>query len=147
MRNPDGGQAGDRGNPRRHLAEHALAPSLRARLAAGVRGRWALAEQQATTRAEAEAQQSTARRARIGATAVIVAVAVSSIAYRLIVFRGLQQTAALFVTIATILAVMVVFMISPRSATGVAAKTVTLGLLAGRPTAQDNSVSQTRVLI
>ena len=43
--------------------------------------------------------------------------------------NGLEQTAALFVGIPAILAILVVFAVSPRSATGVACKAVTVGLL------------------
>ena len=49
--------------------------------------------------------------------------------YQLIVAHSLQQTAALFVGIPALLAIVVVFMVSPRSATGVACKAVTVGLL------------------
>ena len=48
---------------------------------------------------------------------------------RLIFAQGLQQTAALFVGIPALLAIVVVFAVSPRSATGVACKAVTVGLL------------------
>jgi hypothetical protein len=70
-----------------------------------------------------------AKRARIALSAIIAAAAIGSIAYRLIVFGHLQQTAALFIGIPALLAIVVVFGISPRSATGVACKAVTVGLL------------------
>ena len=54
---------------------------------------------------------------------------IASIVYRLLVAQGLQQTAALFVGIPALLAILVVFAVSPRSATGVACKAVTVGLL------------------
>lgn len=68
-------------------------------------------------------------RARIGVTAIIIAVAIASLTYRLIVARGLQQTAALFVGIPALLAIVVVFTMRPRTAQGVACKAVTVGLL------------------
>jgi len=67
--------------------------------------------------------------ARIKGAALIVAVAIGSIAYKLILYGQLQQTAALFVGIPTILAIVVVLFGSPRTAVGVACKAVTVGLL------------------
>jgi hypothetical protein len=61
--------------------------------------------------------------------AVIAAVALGSIAFRLIAFNQLQQTAALFVGIPALLAIVVVLVVPPRSAIGVACKAVTVGLL------------------
>jgi hypothetical protein len=68
-------------------------------------------------------------RARVTVAVVIVAVALASVAYRMFLGHGLQQTAALFLGIPTILALVVVFGFSPRSAIGVAYKAVTVGLL------------------
>jgi hypothetical protein len=67
--------------------------------------------------------------ARIALAALIGAVAVASLAYRLLFAHGLQQTSALFVGLPALLAIVVVFAVSPRSATGVACKAVTVGLL------------------
>ena len=69
------------------------------------------------------------RRAQIALAAVIGAVALGSLAYQVIVGRGLQQTAALFVGIPALLAIVVVFAVAPRSGKGVACKAVTVGLL------------------
>jgi hypothetical protein len=68
-------------------------------------------------------------RARISVAGLIIALAIASIVYRLLFMRGLQQTAALFIGIPALLAVLVVFTASPRSAAGVACKAVTIGLL------------------
>src|SRR5205823_1254307 len=68
-------------------------------------------------------------KARTTLAALIGAVAIASVAYRVIVAGGLQQTAALFVGIPALLAIVVVFTVSPRSAVGVACKAVTVGLL------------------
>jgi hypothetical protein len=68
-------------------------------------------------------------RARVTLTAIIVAVTIASLAYRGILGAGLQQTAALFVGVPALLAIAVVFLISPRSAVGVACKAVTVGML------------------
>src|SRR5436190_6932436 len=67
--------------------------------------------------------------ARIGLATLILAVAIAVVAYRVIVFHNLQQTAALFIGIPALLAIVVTFGVSPRSATGVACKAVTIGLL------------------
>jgi hypothetical protein len=74
-------------------------------------------------------QRSGATRAKRITAALVVAVALASLAYRWLVFHRLGQSAALFVGIPTLLAVLVVFQASPRSAAGVACKAVTIGLL------------------
>ena len=78
---------------------------------------------------ESSTSQSPGTPARIALAAIIVAVALAAITYRLLVLHHLGQTAALFVGLPTTLAVVVVFFVSPRSATGVACKAVTIGLL------------------
>jgi hypothetical protein len=54
---------------------------------------------------------------------------VAALVFRWLVFHNLQQTSALFVGIPTLLAILVVVAVSPRSAVGVACKAVTVGLL------------------
>ena len=66
---------------------------------------------------------------RVAASALIAAVAIASLAYKFIFYQQLQQTAALFVGIPALLAIVVVLFVSPRSAKGVACKAVTVGLL------------------
>jgi hypothetical protein len=68
-------------------------------------------------------------RARNAVAALIGGVALASLAYRFLVAQRLQQTAALFIGIPALLAIVVVFAVMPRSATGVACKAVTVGLL------------------
>lgn len=70
-----------------------------------------------------------ARRAQATTAAVIVAVTLASVLYRLTLTHGLQQTAALFVGVPALLALVVTFSGPPKSATGVACKAVTLGML------------------
>jgi hypothetical protein len=70
-----------------------------------------------------------ATRARLGLAALIAAVAIASVAFQLLVAGGLQQTAGLFIGIPALLAIVTVFAVSPRSATGVACKAVTVGML------------------
>src|SRR5262245_1672420 len=60
---------------------------------------------------------------------MIVAVAMASVAFRVISGAGLQQSAALFIGIPALLAIVAVFSPTPRSAVGVACKSVTVGLL------------------
>jgi hypothetical protein len=66
---------------------------------------------------------------RVALTAIILAVTAASIAYRALVDHGLQQTAALFIGLPVLLAITVIFTTSPRTATGVACKAVTVGML------------------
>jgi hypothetical protein len=67
--------------------------------------------------------------ARVALATLIAAVAIGVVAYRMAVAHNLQQTAALFIGVPALLAIVVVFGVSPRSATGVACKAVTIGLL------------------
>jgi hypothetical protein len=69
------------------------------------------------------------RRARLAVVAIISAVAIGSLAYTGIKNNGLEQTAALFIGIPAILAIIVVLAVSPKSAVGVACHAVTIGLL------------------
>jgi len=90
---------------------------------------WALGKRSRNRNADQRAEDAAAKSARIGMAAIIAAVATGSIAYRLLVLGSLQQTAALFIGLPALLALVVVFGVSPRSATGVACKAVTVGLL------------------
>jgi hypothetical protein len=76
-----------------------------------------------------QALERGATRARVAVAALIAAVAIASVTYRLLVAHDLQQTAALFVGIPALLAIVVVFASSPTTAIGVACKAVTVGLL------------------
>ena len=66
---------------------------------------------------------------RVRVAATIGAVAAGTLAYKIIFNQSLEQTAVLFVGIPALLAIVVVLFVSPRSATGVACKAVTVGLL------------------
>jgi hypothetical protein len=68
-------------------------------------------------------------RSRTTLARLIVAVAVAVIAYQALLSHELQQTSALFIGIPALLAIAVVFGVSPKSATGVACKAVTIALL------------------
>jgi hypothetical protein len=67
--------------------------------------------------------------ARISVAATIAAVALASLGYRALVLHNLGQTAALFLGLPSLLAIVVVFCVPTRSAVGVACKAVTVGLL------------------
>ena len=90
---------------------------------------WSLGSESHAAVGEPADDDAAGRRARLALAAVIAAVAIASIAFRLIVANRLQQTAALFIGIPAILAIVVVLLASPRSAIGVACKAVTVGLL------------------
>src|SRR5262245_30750401 len=62
-----------------------------------------------------DTQMSSGRRARTVAAGLFVAVAAGSVSYRLLVNHRLEQTAALFIGIPTLLAVLVIFLVRPRS--------------------------------
>jgi hypothetical protein len=92
-------------------------------------GAWALATEARNQTGIDRETGSADRRARFAAASIIVAVAIASFMYRFLVSHNLQQTAALFIGIPSLIAIVVVFGVSPRSAVGVACKAVTVGLL------------------
>ena len=61
--------------------------------------------------------------------ALVAASVLGAVSYRLILRHDLGQTSVLFIGIPALLAIVVVYFVSPRSATGVACKAVTIGLL------------------
>lgn len=75
------------------------------------------------------AEPLTPTKARIALAAIIAVVAVASVVFRWLDGSGLQQSAALFIGIPTILAIAAAFSPTPRTALGVAFKAVTIGLL------------------
>jgi len=91
---------------------------------------WAVSGQRNATQDVGLREESEGgNKARVTMAATIVAVAMGSIFYRLVVAHYLQQTAALFIGVPALLAIVVVFFVSPRSGVGVACKAVTIGLL------------------
>ena len=68
-------------------------------------------------------------RSRVTLARIIISVAVAVIAYFALRANHLQQTSALFVGIPALAAIAVVFGVSPKTATGVACKAVTIALL------------------
>jgi len=90
---------------------------------------WALAREKAANPPADPDQRTAAHRARAALAAIVLAVAAGAFVYRLTLVSELQQTAALFVGVPALIAIVVIFAISPRSAVGVACKAVTVGLL------------------
>jgi hypothetical protein len=88
---------------------------------------WAFARQ--ASEARDSSPQLASSRAKVAVAAVILAVAVGSAAYRAIAGAGLDQSATLFIGIPTLIALIVTLAVTPRTATGVACKAVTVGLL------------------
>ncbi|GAC1446772.1 MAG: hypothetical protein NVSMB56_08630 [Pyrinomonadaceae bacterium] len=68
-------------------------------------------------------------RNRVKLAGIIFAVAMGSVAYRLLVWKHLEQTSALFIGIPTLLALAAVFLPNAKSATGMIMKVLTLALL------------------
>ena len=92
---------------------------------------WALAPgaTQAVTEALEENSGDVFTTPRIQLAVLVIALAVASIAYKIMFAHGLHQTSALFIGIPALLAVVVVFSVSPSSVAGLACKAVTIGLL------------------
>lgn len=90
---------------------------------------WGLARERAWQRKDGEPQDPVDRRSRIAAAAIIASVAAGVLAYRSLWAHNLQQTAALFVGVPSLIAIVIVLCVSPRSAVGVVCKAVTVGLL------------------
>lgn len=63
----------------------------------------------------------------------IVAVAIASVAYRILVWKHLEQTSLLFIGIPTILGILAVLIDTPSTAAGASVRAVTLGLLLAGP--------------
>lgn len=78
--------------------------------------------------ADDEARQ-TRKRYQDRATVMIVALAVASFAFRLLYAGGLRHSAAVFVGIPTLIALLVVNMEKPATGTGVVMRVITLALL------------------
>ena len=73
------------------------------------------------------------RRGRNAYIALIIAIAVSSIAYRLIVRGHLEQTALLFIGIPTLLGILTALSSPPKTATGATVRVTVLALLLSGP--------------
>jgi hypothetical protein len=88
--------------------------------------------QSVRTAPSSETSEEAARRdqrSKITVAAMIAAVAAGSVVFRLLTRAELGQTAALFIGIPAMLAIVAVFSPTPQSAVGAACKTVTIGLL------------------
>jgi len=65
--------------------------------------------------------------------AIILALAVAGVLYRIFVAKGLEQTAALFIGLPAVLAIILALTPQAKSATGVIMKTMTIALLMSGP--------------
>jgi len=90
---------------------------------------WALTRVDLDARDAGTTDKGTATRARVTLAAVVVVVAVASFLFRGIQSAAFHQSSALFIGIPALLAIAALFTPTPRSATGVACKSVTIGLL------------------
>ncbi len=90
---------------------------------------WTLSQRARGEAADSGEREAAANHARTMLAALISAVAIAVVAYRIILGRGLEQTAALFIGIPALLAIVVTWGVRPSSAKGVAIKAVTVGLL------------------
>jgi hypothetical protein len=90
---------------------------------------WTLAQRTRGEVAGPGERETASTRARTVLAALIGAVAIAAVTYRLLLGRGLGQTAALFIGIPALLAIIVTWVVTPGSAKGVAIKAVTVSLL------------------
>lgn len=79
--------------------------------------------------AEAPPYSPVIDRPRVGLATLIVALAAGSVVYRVLVRHHLEQTAALFIGLPTLLALILTFAPRARSAIGIAVRGTTLALL------------------
>jgi hypothetical protein len=90
---------------------------------------WALNRSDSHVRDTAAADAGAATRSRVTIAAIVVVVAVASFLFREIRSPAIHQSSALFIGVPALLAIAALFSPTPRSATGVACKSVTVGLL------------------
>lgn len=87
-----------------------------------------LAYSSPTASPDAPQPSSSSQVSRIGWISLIVLAAVFNLLYRLLVFKKLEQTAALFIGLPLLIALAIVLAPSPRSVTGLIMKVITLAL-------------------
>lgn len=90
---------------------------------------WGTSSDRARAAAEAGIGGESMTRARLTLAAIVVAVAAAVLVDRQVVAHHLEQSAALFVGAPSLLAIVVILFVSPKSATGVIFKAVTVALL------------------
>src|SRR4051812_7036052 len=73
------------------------------------------------------------RQSQISVIAIIIAIAAAGTAYRLLVFKHLEQTSALFIGIPSIIAILLTLTPRPKSVTGMICKVMAIALLMSAP--------------
>jgi hypothetical protein len=73
------------------------------------------------------------RQSQISVIAIIIAFAAAGTAYRLLVFKHLEQTSALFIGIPSIIAILLTLTPRPKSVTGMICKVMAIALLMSAP--------------
>src|SRR6476619_1288376 len=73
------------------------------------------------------------RQSQISVIAIIIAIAAAGTAYRLLVLKHLEQTAALFIGIPSIIAILLTLTPRPKSVTGMICKVMAIALLMSAP--------------
>src|SRR3954466_6089359 len=78
-------------------------------------------------------QPSSMRQSQVAVIAIIIAVAAAGTAYRLLVFKHLEQSSALFIGIPSIIAILLTLTPRPKSVTGMICKVMAIALLMSAP--------------
>src|SRR5437868_12381107 len=73
------------------------------------------------------------RQSQISVIAIIIAIAAAGTAYRLLVFKHLEQSSALFIGIPSIIAIVITLTPRPNSVTGMICKVMGIALLMSGP--------------
>src|SRR5437868_6290744 len=73
------------------------------------------------------------RQSQISVIAIIIAIAAAGTAYRLLVFKHLEQSSALFIGIPSIIAIVITLTPRPKSVTGMICKVMAIALLMSAP--------------
>jgi hypothetical protein len=90
---------------------------------------WSLGRRQDEPLDRSGADAERALAARLGVSGLILSVGIAAAAYRVFVAHNIHQTSALFVGLPALIGIVVVLVVTPRTAVGVAIKAVTVGLL------------------
>src|SRR5438270_1533897 len=78
-------------------------------------------------------QPGSMRQSQVVVIAIIIAIAAAGTAYRLLVFKHLEQTAALFIGIPSLIAILITLTPRPKSVTGMISKVMAIALLMSAP--------------
>src|SRR5947199_5188409 len=78
-------------------------------------------------------QPSSMRQSQVAVIAIIIAIAAAGTAYRLLVLKHLEQSAALFIGIPSLIAILLTLTPRPKSVTGMICKVMAIALLMSAP--------------